>query len=118
MNKKRSGFFILENIIALSILGLTSSIVISVFSTSIISIKNSKNKIEMLNIAKTEIDSLKHGIHENKEQILNNNIKEQEIYEIETDIYQKEDYYNCYKITVRVKTKKEEIKLESYMVKN
>ena len=119
MDIKRNGFLILENIKSLSIVSLISSLVVIVFSTSISCIEKSKNKLAMLNIAKSEIDKL-HKDMSNKKNLYNTsdfNSKEIDGFIVESNIASTIDYYNCYKLSILVKSEDDEIKIESYMVK-
>lgn len=119
MNIKRNGFIILENIISLSIVALISSLVVIVFSTSIFCIEKSKNKLAMLNIAKSEINKLYNDMS-NKKNLYNTsdfNSKEVDGFIVESNITSILDYYNCYKLSILVKSEDDEIKIESYMVR-
>ncbi|MGL4796773.1 MAG: hypothetical protein ACRC1Y_01980 [Paraclostridium sp.] len=119
MNKKRNGFLIIENLIALCIVALISSLVVSIFSTSIFCINKFKTKQQMINIAKSEInkinkdDSYIDKLYSN----LNEENKVIDGYTVESGVDSMIDYYNCYKIKVLVKSEIDEIKIESYMVR-
>lgn len=117
MKVKRNGFLILENVIALSLIGLISSLVVCVFSTSIFCINKSYRSTDMLNIAKKEMCAIEYSIDNTdvEEEYVTKTIKD---YGIDYKIKKSDKYYNCYKVDVTVRHKDKEIKLNSYVVKN
>ena len=117
MKKKRNGFLILENIISLSLIGLISSLVVCVFSTSIFCLKKSYNTTHMLNIAKKEMNNVEYAI-DNIDIEDEYYSREEKEYSIGCKIFKEDEYYNCYKIDITVTSKDEKVKLNSYVVKN
>ena len=114
MDKNKNGFIILENLIALSIVALISSLVVSIFSTSIFCLNKFKTKQQMINIAKSQINNItEYNIDE-----LYDESKIVDGYEVISKFTKLIDYYNCYKVIILVKSKEDEIKIESYMVKS
>lgn len=117
MKVKRNGFLILENVISLSLIGLISSLVVSVLSTSIFCISRSYKSTEMLNIAKKEMCDIVYSIDNTdvEEEHSKKMIKD---YEIDYKIEKSDKYYNCYKVDIAVRHKDKEVKLNSYVVKS
>lgn len=109
----------LENIISLSLIGLASSLVVCVFSTSVFCLDKSYKTVDMLNIAKQELCNIQYLVdnynEELKEETIEKNIKN---FFIKSKISKKEGYLNCYSVDIRVNYKDKKIKLESYVVKN
>lgn len=119
MKNKKKGFLILENIISLSLIAIISSLVVSVFSTSIFCLSKSNQKVKMANLANEEICKLKQMLDDDelgKENILKN--KTLNKFDIQYSINKIEDFIDCYKISVIVKNENERINLNSYVVKN
>jgi hypothetical protein len=109
----------LENVISLSLIGLISSLVVCVFSTSIFCLKKSYNTTHMLNIAKKEMNNIEYAIDNFDVDILDEYYsREEKEYSIDCKIIRKDEYYNCYKIDITVANKGEKVKLNSYVVKN
>lgn len=116
MHRHKNGFIILENLIALSIIALISSLVVSIFSTSIFCINKFKSKQQMINIAKSEINKIENYNLDEENLYYENKIIDG--YEVERKLTKVIHYYNCYKVSVLVRKEKDEITIESYMVKN
>lgn len=118
MNKKRKGYVILENIIALSLIIIMTSLVGTVFSTSVLNLKNTYKKDKMINLANKEMAIIEYEIkHSNDEDIIKSSEKNIDGFNIKSCITKKYDYYNCYKISVRIKNNKKQIELNNYVVK-
>ena len=114
IKEKNELLIILENLIALSIVALISSLVVSIFSTSIFYLNKFKTKQQMINIAKSQINNItEYNIDE-----LYDESKIVDGYEVRSKFIKLIDYYNCYKVIILVKSKEDEIKIESYMVKS
>ncbi|GAA0105528.1 hypothetical protein UT300013_21520 [Paraclostridium sordellii] len=119
MKNKKKGFLILENIISLSLIAIISSLVVSIFSTSIFCLSKSNQKVKMANLANEEICKLQQMLDDDeldKENILKN--KTLNKFDIQYSINKIEDFIDCYKISVIVKNENERINLNSYVVKN
>lgn len=116
MNKKENGFIIIENLISMSIIALISSLVVSIFSTSIFCLNKFKTKQQMINIAKSEMHKLyKYDMDKNK---YDNIIKQIGGYEVQVKINLLTGYDDCYKFIVFVQSENDKVHLESYMVRN
>lgn len=112
MNKNKNGFIIIENVISMSIMVLISSLVVSIFSTSIFCVNKFKIKQQMINIAKSEMNKFRsYEKHENT-------YKEIDGYKVDQKVTSLMDYYNCYKFSILVESENDKVQLESYMVKN
>ena len=119
MKNKKKGFLILENIISLSLIAIISSLVVSVFSTSIFCLSKSNKKVEMANLANKEICKLQQMLDDNElgtENILKNKTLNE--FDIKYSINKIEDFLDCYKISIIVKNENERRNLNSYVVKN
>lgn len=119
MKKKKNGYFILENIVALSLIGVISSLVVCVFSTSVFNLNKSKQTSQMINLAKNEMCNIEYKMkNNNNENLCENTNKFIDEYSINSKIIKVPDYYECYEALVRVKCNKKEIIIKSYVVRN
>lgn len=109
----------LENIISLSLIGIVSSLVVCVFSTSIFCLDKSYKTVDMLNLANQELRNIQYFV-DNSEAELKEETSEKNIkgFSIQSNIAKKDGYLNCYSVDIKVKYKDKEIKLDSYVVKN
>ncbi|WP_250673070.1 type II secretion system protein [Paraclostridium ghonii] len=116
---KKKGYFILENIVALSLIGIISSLVVSVFSTSVFNLKKNQQTNQMINLAKNEMSNIEYKMQNNNEENLYENAsKTIDEYSINSKIIKNQDYYECYKVSVSVKYYEKEIIIDSYVVRN
>jgi type II secretory pathway pseudopilin PulG len=118
LKKKKKGYFILENIVALSLIGVISSLVVCVFSTSVFNLNKSKQTGQMINLAKNEMCNIEYQMKNNNENLCENTSKSIDRYSINSKIIKVPDYYECYKVLVSVKCNKKEIIIKSYVVRN
>lgn len=119
MKYKREGFTILENIISLSIIGLISSLVVSVFSTSVFYLEKSYKSNEMINIGKNKLYETEYRIENSEEEVKCINYDENiNGYNVNCNIKENDKYYNCYDIKVLVNHGDKKIELNSYVVRN
>lgn len=118
MKHKRQGFTILENIISLSIIGLISSLVVSIFSTSVFYLEKSYEVNEMINIGKDKLYETEYWIENSVEEVNYRNYDEKiSDYNVNCNIKENDKYYNCYDIKVLVKRGDKKIELNSYVVR-
>lgn len=116
---KKKGYFILENIVALSLIGIISSLVVSVFSTSVFNLKKTQQTNQMINLAKNEMSNIEYKMqNKNEEDVWRNDSKTIDEYFINSKIIKNQDYYECYKVSVSVKCYEKEIIIDSYVVRN
>ncbi len=118
MKYKRQGFTILENIISLSIIGLISSLVVSVFSTSVFYLEKSYESNEMINIGKNKLYETEYLIENSAEEVKSKNYYEKiSGYSVNCNIKENDKYYKCYDIKVLVNHGDKKIELNSYVVR-
>lgn len=119
LKNKKKGYFILENIVALSLIGIISSLVVSVFSTSVFNLKKTQQTNQMINLAKNEMSNIEYKMqNKNEEDVWRNDSKTIDEYFINSKIIKNQDYYECYKVSVSVKCYEKEIIIDSYVVRN
>lgn len=116
MKNKKDGFTSIECVISLSIICILVYMVsISLYNNYFI-LNNNISKIEMTNIAKSNLDYIKDRIRNNNIDINHNDIETIDDYEI-TRIIKKDDYYyKCFKVIVQVKKNEQIRRLESYVL--
>ena len=113
---KKRGFITLECIISMFVL----SIIVYMITFSINNSFNLLNKNQeystMLNLAQNYMNETKNDI-----KYKNNKINTETIYlnkfQINKIITKKENYYNCYKVRLEVKSQDRSVNLESYVTK-
>lgn len=118
MYKKLKGYLFLENIIALSLIGIMASLVVSVFSTSVFNLKKSYKIDQMLNLAKREMCFIEYKIQNNNEENLSK-IDDKNIngLNIKSSITKEKDLFNCYKVYINVSDNENKISIYNYVVR-
>lgn len=116
MKNKSDGFTSIECVVSLSIICILVYMVsVSLYNNYFI-LNNNISKIEMTNIAKSNLDYLKDSVR-NKNITGNYNDTETiNDYEIRKIVEEDEYYYKCYKIVIEVKKKEQIRRLESYVL--
>jgi len=116
LKNKKDGFTSIECVISLSIICILVYIVsVSLYNNYFI-LNNDILKIEITNIAKSNLDYIKDRIRNNN---ISSNYNDTEIindYEIKTIIKQDDYYYKCFKVIVEVKKNEQIRRLESYVL--
>lgn len=119
MKNKKNGFTYIECIISLSIILIATSLICNVLYESY----NTANKNMEYRLIVNQGKSI---LEDKKQEILNNDYKEEvnnyskdirEGYTVYTNVEKNEDYYQCYKINVKVKSKTKDIEFISYVTK-
>ncbi|WP_042271941.1 hypothetical protein [Faecalimicrobium dakarense] len=118
MKYKKDGFVSIECIISLSIISLAVYIISTSLYSNYVIVNTNKEQVEMLNLAKSNLELTKHQIKKSSSEIIENtkNTKIVNSYEIST-IIEKDIYYECHKVNVKVKNDKNNISLYSYVFK-
>ncbi|MGL5314233.1 MAG: hypothetical protein ACRC92_13375 [Peptostreptococcaceae bacterium] len=116
MKKSNKGFIAVECILSLAIISLAVYIVSSALYDSYNIVNRNAAKLEMLNIAKSNLEKLRYEIKYNKATIENNRIENEYGYDIIKVVEKEEEYYQCYKINVEVKNERESINLTTYVL--
>lgn len=115
---KRKGYLILENIVALSLIGIMASLVVSIFSTSVFNLKKSYDTTQMINLAKKEMCSIEYEIQKNKEEnIFKRTSKNIEGYTVKSEVIKERNYFNCYRISICVSCCERKMVVDSYVVR-
>ena len=117
MNRlKRSGFTTLECIISLVILSIITYMISFSMNNSFNLLNQNEEHLEMLNLAQNYMNETKNDI-----KYKNAKINTETIYlnkfQINKIITKKENYYNCYKLRLEVKSQDRSVNLESYVTK-
>ncbi len=112
MKSKKDGFVSIECILSLSIVSVAMYVISTTLLNSYEMISSHKYKLEMLNIAKSNIKEIKYRIKNNinYEKYETETINE---YEINT-LIEENKYYNCSKISVEVKRNMDIINISTY----
>lgn len=118
MKYKRDGFVSIECIISLSIISLAVYIISTSLYSNYVIVNTNKEQLEMLNLAKSQLELTKHQIKKDSNEFIENNrnLKVVDTYEIST-IIEENTYYECHKVNVEVKSNKNNISLYSYVFK-
>lgn len=117
MSNKRSGFTSIECIISLSII----CIAVSIISTSLYNSYNLANTNivhrEMLHKAKSTLEDMKYDIINNKLENIKDyyNVEEYRGYKIHTSLRSNQNYYQCYKLSVKITDGTKTMELNSYV---
>ena len=116
MKNRNSGFTSIECLISLSILSILVYIVSVSLYNNYYLFNNNISKIEMVNIAKSNLYYIKDDIRNKR--IVENFIDTETIngYEVKKIIEKDENYYECYKVTIEIKKNEIIRKLESYVL--
>lgn len=113
---KRRGFITLECIISMFILSIIVYMITFSINNSFNLLNENQEYSTMLNLAQNYMNETKNDI-----KYKNNKINTETIYlnkfQINKIITKKENYYNCYKIILEVKSPNRSVKLESYVTK-
>ena len=113
---KKRGFITLECIISMFILSLIVYMITFSINNSFNLLNENKEYSTMLNLAQNYMNEVKNDI-----KYKNDKVNTETIYlnkfEINKNITKKENYYNCYKVTLEVKSPDRSVKLESYVTK-
>ena len=116
MKNKKDGFTSIECVISLSIICILVYIVsVSLYNNYFI-LNNNILKIEITNIAKSNLDYIKDRIRNND---ISSNYNDTEIindFEIRTIVKEDEYYYKCFKVIVEVKKNEQIRRLEGYVL--
>lgn len=113
---KKRGFITLECIISMFILSIIVYMITFSINNSFNLLNENQEYSTMLNLAQNYMNETKNDI-----KYKNNKINTETIYlnkfQINKIITKKENYYNCYKIILEVKSLDRSVKLESYVTK-
>nr|WP_294570218.1 hypothetical protein [uncultured Romboutsia sp.] len=116
MKNKKDGFSSIECIISLSIIcTLIYMVSVSLYNNYFI-LNNNISKIEMTNIAKSNLDYIKRSIRNNNISSSYNDTEIINEYEIKKIVEESEYYYKCYKVVIEVKKNENIRRLESYVL--
>ena len=113
---KKRGFITLECIISMFILSIIVYMITFSINNSFDLLNKNKEYSTMLNLAQNYMNETKNDI-----KYKNNKINTETIYlnkfQINKIITKKENYYNCYKLRLEVKSQDRSVNLESYVTK-
>ena len=116
LKNKKDGFSSIECIISLSIIcTLIYMVSVSLYNNYFI-LNNNISKIEMTNIAKSNLDYIKRSIRNNNISSSYNDTEIINEYEIKKIVEESEYYYKCYKVVIEVKKNENIRRLESYVL--
>ena len=113
---KKRGFTTLECIISMFILSIIVYMITFSINNSFDLLNKNKEYSTMLNLAQNYMNETKNDI-----KYKNDKINTETIYlnkfQINKIITKKENYYNCYKLRLEVKSQDRSVNLESYVTK-
>ncbi|KMW26805.1 hypothetical protein [Intestinibacter bartlettii] len=113
---KKRGFITLECIISMFILSIIVYMITFSINNSFDLLNKNKEYSTMLNLAQNYMNETKNDI-----KYKNDKINTETIYlnkfQINKIITKKENYYNCYKLRLEVKSQDRSVNLESYVTK-
>ena len=113
---KKRGFITLECIISMFILSIIVYMTTFSINNSFDLLNKNKEYSTMLNLAQNYMNETKNDI-----KYKNDKINTETIYlnkfQINKIITKKENYYNCYKVRLEVKSQDRSVNLESYVTK-
>ena len=113
---KKRGFTTLECIISMFILSIIVYMITFSINNSFNLLNKNKEYSTMLNLAQNYMNETKNDI-----KYKNDKINTETIYlnkfQINKIITKKENYYNCYKLRLEVKSQDRSVNLESYVTK-
>ena len=113
---KKRGFITLECIISMFVLSIIVYMITFSINNSINLLNKNKEYSTMLNLAQNYMNETKNDI-----KYKNDKINTETIYlnkfQINKIITKKENYYNCYKVRLEVKSQDRSVNLESYVTK-
>ena len=113
---KKRGFITLECIISMFVLSIIVYMITFSINNSFNLLNKNKEYSTMLNLAQNYMNETKNDI-----KYKNDKINTETIYlnkfQINKIITKKENYYNCYKVRLELKSKDRSVNLESYVTK-
>ncbi|MBS7147630.1 MAG: hypothetical protein KH083_04410 [Intestinibacter bartlettii] len=113
---KKRGFITLECIISMFVLSIIVYMITFSINNSFDLLNKNKEYSTMLNLAQNYMNETKNDI-----KYKNDKINTETIYlnkfQINKIITKKENYYNCYKVRLEVKSQDRSVNLESYVTK-
>jgi len=113
---KKRGFITLECIISMFVLSIIVYMITFSINNSFNLLNKNKEYSTMLNLAQNYMNETKNDI-----KYKNDKINTETIYlnkfQINKIITKKENYYNCYKVRLEVKSQDRSVNLESYVTK-
>lgn len=113
---KKRGFITLECIISMFVLSIIVYMITFSINNSFDLLNKNKEYSTMLNLAQNYMNETKNDI-----KYKNDKINTETIYlnkfQINKIITKKENYYNCYKLRLEVKSQDRSVNLESYVTK-
>ncbi|MFQ8629868.1 MAG: hypothetical protein ACLSAJ_01045 [Intestinibacter bartlettii] len=113
---KKRGFITLECIISMFVLSIIVYMITFSINNSFNLLNKNKEYSTMLNLAQNYMNETKNDI-----KYKNDKINTETIYlnkfQINKIITKKENYYNCYKLRLEVKSQDRSVNLESYVTK-
>ena len=113
---KKRGFITLECIISMFVLSIIVYMITFSINNSFNLLNKNKEFSTMLNLAQNYMNETKNDI-----KYKNDKINTETIYlnkfQINKIITKKENYYNCYKVRLEVKSQDRSVNLESYVTK-
>ena len=113
---KKIGFITLECIISMFVLSIIVYMITFSINNSFDFLNKNKEYSTMLNLAQNYMNETKNDI-----KYKNDKINTETIYlnkfQINKIITKKENYYNCYKVRLEVKSQDRSVNLESYVTK-
>ncbi|MGM9534716.1 MAG: hypothetical protein ACI3VR_05665 [Intestinibacter sp.] len=116
MNKK-NGFTTLECIISMSVLSIIIYMMTFSISNSFNLLDKNEDYLNMLNIAQSYLNEAKYDIKYSEEGEIDNQVFNVDNFQVNRKIVRQDNYYNCYQITLEVKSSDRSVKLESYVTK-
>lgn len=119
MNYQKNGFTCIECIISLSIICIATYIVSTSIYSSLNLVKNNEINIDMLNLANSQLQEAKKIIKNSELDLIENFSKKEKVdkYDTETSIIKEKEYYQCYKINIKVIANSKILKLDGYATK-
>ena len=118
MNRlKKRGFTTLECMVSMVILSIIAYMITFSINNSFSLLDKNEEHLEMLNLAQNYLNETKYDIKYNKESNTENQTFNIDSFEVNKFIKKQENHYNCYKITIEVKSTDRSVKLESYVTK-
>lgn len=116
MKINNKGFVAIECIISLGIISLAVYLVSSALYDSYNIVNDNAIKLEILSLAKSSLENIKYEVKNNKGSLDSNIIENKYGYDIIKTIEKQEKYYQCYKINIKVKAKRESVNLTTYVL--
>ena len=114
---KRCGFTTLECIISMFVLSIIVYMMTFSISNSFNLLDKNEDYLKMLNLAKNYLNEAKYDVKYNQNYKIDNQIFTVDNFQVNKKIARQENYYNCYQITLEVKSSDRSVKLKSYVTK-